>query len=304
MPLLAQRFAVAVICLTALLLVPPRAMGRDLVIGSISTSVKEEIQDFQPFADYLAAHLAGHGITAGRVLVASGVDEMVDRLSAGEVDLYIDSPLTAAQIGRQSGAEPMLRRWKKGVAEYHSVFVTLAGSGIDGLDDLKNRVVAFDDPFSSSGYLVPKAMLLKRGYQVVEVKAADSTPPEGAIGYVFSNDDMNTMFWLLKRRVDAGVTSPSFLKEFTSKLGEGKFSVFARSMSMPRHVVMRRGDLDPTLTAAITEVLLGMEHDAEGRRVLKDFQETTRFDRFPGGVAATFGPIHAVLDVLGRDTGF
>ena len=35
-----------------------------------------------------------------------------------------------------------------------------------------------------------------------------------------------------------------------------------------------------------------------GQQALKAFQKTTRFDRFPAGVEATFAPIHAMLDRL------
>ena len=45
-------------------------------------------------------------------------------------------------------------------------------------------------------------------------------------------------------------------------------------------------------------VLMAMETTEEGRKALKDFQKTTRFDRFPAGIEATFAPIHAMLDRL------
>ena len=40
-------------------------------------------------------------------------------------------------------------------------------------------------------------------------------------------------------------------------------------------------NLEPRLEAAIQRVLLGMDEDEEGRRILEDFQSTTRFDPIP-----------------------
>jgi phosphonate transport system substrate-binding protein len=47
--------------------------------------------------------------------------------------------------------------------------------------------------------------------------------------------------------------------------------------------------------------LIGMEADEAGRVALRAFQKTTRFDHFPAGVEATFAPIDALLDLLGRE---
>lgn len=222
---------------------------------------------------------------------------MAHRLAAGEVDIYIDSPFIVAQMNRKVGAQPFLRRWKKGVGEYHTLFVTRTDSEIRSLDDLRGKVVAFDDPQSSSGHLLPRAMLLERGYRLVEVGHPAASVPPDAIGYVFSMDDVNTMFWVDHGRVAAGVTSPDFLRLYQKKRKDS-LRVIARSVDIPRQVVAYRADLDRDVVAELERVLMAMEASEEGRQALKDFQKTTRFDRFPGGVERTFAPIHAMLDRL------
>ncbi len=274
-----------------------QATGDVLVIGSISRSIKEEIETFQPLADYLGPRLEAVGIRSAKIAVVTTASEMARRLANGEIDIYIDSPIIAAQISRKSGAKPFLRRWKKGVAEYQTLFVTRQDSDIKSLDDLLGRVVAFDDPHSSSGYLLPKAMLMERGYRLVQVTDPGASVPPDAIGYVFSMDDVNTMFWVDRGKVDAGVTSPGFLKKYGDRY-RNRLRVLASSMKMPRHVVVHRGDLDPAVVRELERVLTGMEHDEAGRKTLKAFQKTTRFDRFPDGVEATFAPIYAMLDIL------
>jgi phosphonate transport system substrate-binding protein len=273
---------------------PKARAGTSLTIGSVSRSLKEEIETFRPLADYLTPRLTVAGIEQVEIAVTTTSGEMTSRIAAGEVDLYIDSPFVVAKMHRQVGLEPLVRRWKKGAAEYHTVFVSRADSGIVSFDDLLGRVIAFDDPQSSSGHLLPKAMLLEQGYRLIELRSAGDFVPPDAIGYVFSMDDVNTLFWVARGRVAAGVTSPDFV-ELYGKTGNRELAAFARSIDIPRHVVAHRPDLDPAVVREVERVLLDMENHPEGRAALQAFQKTTRFDRFPNGVEATFAPILAMI---------
>jgi phosphonate transport system substrate-binding protein len=183
------------------------------------------------------------------------------------------------------------------MAEYRTLFVARKDSGIRSLDDLRGKVIAFDDPQSSSGHLLPRAMLLERGYRLMEVSDPAASVPPDTIGFVFSMDDVNTMFWVDRGKVPAGVTSPDFLRLYEKKRKDN-LVVIARSITIPRQVVAHRNGLDPAVVVELERVLIAMEGTEEGRKALKDFQKTTRFDRFPGGVEATFAPINAMLDRL------
>ena len=220
---------------------PAASREGTLVIGSVSRSIKEEIETFRPLAKYLEPRLGAAGVRAVDIAVVTTADEMAQRLANGEIDIYIDSPFIIAEMSRRIGAKPFLRRWKKGAAEYHTLFVTRADSGIASFDDLRGKVIAFDDPQSSSGHLLPRAMLLERGYRLVEVRSPDASVPEDAIGYVFSMDDVNTLFWIAHGKVAAGVTSPDFL-ELYEKKHAGEIVAFARSFDIPRQVVVHRGE--------------------------------------------------------------
>ncbi|HVZ06876.1 phosphonate ABC transporter substrate-binding protein [Rhodopila sp.] len=52
---------------------------------------------------------------------------------------------------------------KDGTTYYYSVMVTLANSGIKSLADMKGHSLAFADPNSTSGYLIPSATLKSKG---------------------------------------------------------------------------------------------------------------------------------------------
>jgi ABC-type phosphate/phosphonate transport system substrate-binding protein len=47
-----------------------------------------------------------------------------------------------------------------------------------------------------------------------------------------------------------------------------------------------RSDLAPALVAGLEKILLSMDDDAEGQKILQKADNTTKFDILPGGEAA------------------
>ena len=49
--------------------------------------------------------------------------------------------------------------------------------------------------------------------------------------------------------------------------------------------------MTPALAAAVKDTLLDMTNNEAGRKVLAEFEETTKFDEFPQGSDAALAPI-------------
>ena len=268
-----------------------------LVLGSISLTIKEEVAEFQPLADYLARHLKSVGISQVMAAVVPTIGAMAELIKDGDVDIYMDSPFPVLQAMELSGTKPFLRRWKRGKTVYHTVIFARKDSGLKTLKDLNRKMVAFDDPFSTSGYLVPKAMLLKEGLSPREYQEAQAEVTAGQIGYIFSEDDDNTMIWVLKKKVTAGALSDSDFEELSGER-KAELSVLARSVNLPRQVVTHRAGLSPKLVEAIEGVLLNTDKDPEGRKVLEGFGQTKKFDKFPGGAETALAPVKVLLKLV------
>lgn len=274
-----------------------------LTIGSVSLSPAQEHGVFRPLADYLAARLGSVGIGRGRVVVVDSLGAMVDELDAGRVDIYIDSPFPVGFVVRHSDTRILLQRFKGGAEEYRSVLFARSDGGVEELADLRGRMIAFGEPFSTTGYLLPKAALVSSGYKMVNFADAAAIVPDNEIGYVFSNDAENTMIWVLKGKVTAGAVNEDY---FAALAGQriGELRILYRSDVVPRNVVCARGNLDADVMRAVVSVLLEMDEDAEGRVVLDGFGKTTEFEPFPqGGEQALAGVIELlpyVVEDLGR----
>ncbi|SDI36125.1 phosphonate transport system substrate-binding protein [Aliiruegeria lutimaris] len=283
----------------ALGLLAAQAPAGELVLGSVNDNVRKHVKRYLPLAEYLEIELAGQGIDSVKISVYPTSAAMTEALTNGEVDFYFDSPVVAAKISRQAGAIPVLRRWKRGVASYHSVMVVPWGSDVQELEDLVGRKIGFQDPDSTSGYLLPLGMILRKNLPVREIANFKAKGPEDAVGYVFTRDDKNTILWLSRGWIDAAATDPKGFRKLEDAF-PGGYRELTRSIEVPRQTVIMNSRTDPALAAAVCDVLLAMDQSPQGEEALNKFHKTTKFDRFPEGVEATFSPIYQLLDDLDR----
>lgn len=260
--------------------VPPENT-QAITVGDISDEPIEIVTKGQPFADYVAAKLGKFGIDRGEMKIAPDMETMARWLKSGEVDLYMDSPYPAFIVSQQSGAKPVLRRWKDGIAQYHTLMIARQDRGIESLDDLQGKTIGFEEEFSTSAYLLPLGYLRRAGYQTVKMEQAEATPPTEQIGYIFTGDQDNTIQWVISGKVAAGaIDSTSF--ERIPETTRAQLIVLAKTEPVPRHMLLMTPQMEPALQETIAEILIQMDENPEGLSVLEGFDETAQFDRLPG----------------------
>ncbi len=253
---------------------------KTLVIADVSNNPAKKIKRFQPMADYLAANLSQFDVGVGEVKVASDLNTIISWMKSGEIDLYFDSPYPAMMITDKTGAKPILRRWKDGKPDYYTVIFTMSDRGIKSIADLKGKMIGFDEISSTTGYLLPMAYLLNKGFKPVEKNPTDDGVAANEVGYVFSGDDENTIQWVISGKVAAGAVDIETFMEIPEESRKA-MTILAESEKVARHVVMVRPDLDPKQVEAIEALLVGMDKTPQGKTVLKEFEETAKFDDFP-----------------------
>ncbi|MCS7304263.1 MAG: phosphate/phosphite/phosphonate ABC transporter substrate-binding protein [Thermoguttaceae bacterium] len=270
---------------------------RILRVGSVSKSPKKEISTFKPLQKYLAEALRPYGVARCEVVVASSVEEMAAKMQNGEVDIYIDSPWPVLRVCQLSGAIPILRRWKGGEADYRAVIFTRKESGLTEIKQLTGRVIALDEPVSTSGCLLPLGALAAAGIRLRPLEDASAAVPADQVGYVFTGDEENVFFWVLRGKAVAGAMLEAKFLQYTAASPE-EFKVILYTDRVPRHIVCQRRDLEPAMAAAVREVLVGMTESESGRTALRKFQNTAKFDQFPGGADAALQPVHRSMELL------
>lgn len=269
------------------------ATTRTLVIGDIGDDPAERINEFQPLADYLASRLGEYGIGDVGIKIAPDFDTMIAWMRSGEIDLYFDSPYPTYILAKQAGAKPILRRWRNGVGEYHTVIFSLKAGGPATLDALKGKLVAYDAPFSTSGYFLPTAYFLSKGLKPVEKPNGEATVAPDEVGYVFTFDDDNIIQWVISGKAAAGAVNSVNFAEMAEDT-KAAVQILAETESVPRHIVLARAGMEADLITAIKALLMGLDKTEEGIAILKQFQKTNKFDEFPDGAEATFARMEAL----------
>lgn len=268
-----------------------------ITIGEIGDDPSDTIEAFQPLADYVAANLAEFGIGVGDVRVASDIETMTEWVESGEIDLYFDSVYPALLVSEGSGGSPILRRWKAGIEEYHSVIFALAESDLDTLEDLPGHIIAFDEIYSTSGYMLPLAYLVEAGLSAVEKPDSDAEVADDEVGYVFSGDDENAVQWVISGRVGAAVVDSGVFSEIPEETRD-QLTVIAETETLPRHMVIVSPTISEEVRDAIHDILVAMDESEEGQAVLLTFEETAQFDEFPGGADAALGRMRELYELV------
>lgn len=248
-----------------------------LSLGIVSHKPQEAVEErFQDFVDYLARRLSRTSEIKGRIVVAPTALQLAKLLEEKNVDFYMESPYPTYLINRLGVAR------KGGVAEYKSIIFTRTDSGITRLEDLLGKIIVFEDPGSTSAYLLPKVLLLNKGFMVTEKSSFEATVSPKEIGYLFAGSERNIVTWVLSKKAAAGAFSNDDLAKLDEKR-KAEFFILAETEMFPRHLLSVRKDLDPALVKRLQETLLSMHQDEQGRRILQRTDNTTQFDLLPGG---------------------
>lgn len=275
---------------------------KTLVIGKVSSNPKKHYPYLKPIADYVAHKMGDLGYVNARVLMAKDNEEMVRFLREGRVDWVTETPFSAMALKKQSGAELLLRKWKKNVAEYHTVFFTRKDSGINSLEDLKGKTIAFQDKGSTSAYFIPAYLLIQNGNSLLEVSNHTEKPDGDHTAYLFAEEEINMSTWVHKGIVDAaafsnldwakGDNTPDFFRK--------DMTIFFRSKSYPRAIELVRGDLPVKVKRRMEQILLTIHKDPSAEAVLKAYQKTKKFDALTPEILKTLEETETILDIVNK----
>ena len=136
---------------------------KTIKLGSVTVeSQGATVTRFKPFADYLEKKL---GVKV-EVFTASDYAGIVQALSAGHIHLgrMGGAAYAAGYIDSNGGIEPLAMNVEpNGGKGYHSVLIVKSDSPYKSIEDLKGKTLAWADPNSTSGFLVPNASLRDAG---------------------------------------------------------------------------------------------------------------------------------------------
>ena len=263
---------------------PYRLEAKTISLGIVSEVNQKEIEGYyRDFVGYVARKLSSVPDVEGKVIIASTPSELAKLLGQQKVDFYMESTYSTYVINDVQGAgKLLLRRWQRGKPEYQSLIFTKRNSEVNRLDDLRGKIIVFEDPESTSGYFLPKFFLLRNGFKLSEKGRLDASVAPGEIGYIFASSQQKLVDLVLTKQAAGGAFSDDDYAKLDEKT-KADVSVLAQSERLPRHLVSVRKDMAPVLADRLKAILLAMSEDDEGRKILQKTGETTKFDMLPEG---------------------
>ncbi len=271
-----------------------------LVIGKVTEDPKKQYRYMKPIVDYAASHMKDLGIRETKVLMAKNNRQMVSYFRQGKIDWMTETAFSAVYFQKKAGAQYFLKKWKKGVGQYHSVFFTRKDTGIKTLADLKGKTIAFEDPGSTSAYFVPASILIEKGLNLVQLATIREKPPADMVGYVFSRQEVNTSTWVSRGLVDVGVfNNLDWNKDDHMRKAQRKeMTVIHESGPFPRAIELVRKDLDPQIQDRLKSVLLNAHKDPKAKTALKAYQKTKKFEEIDADCLASLEEAGRILKLV------
>src|SRR5262245_48886250 len=203
--------------LTALLLLSlaackQQASAPTLRVSMIpTTDPSKATREMQPLADYLGKRTGAKV----EITIPANYAAVVEALVNDQVDVAHLGGFTYVQASRRADVQPLVQRDRD--REFHSKFVTQAGSSVQSLADLKGRSFAFGDVNSTSGHLMPEYFMRKEGVDPQVIAKAIYTGAHDA-----------TLLAVANGKVDAGALDEAVLQRLTTsgKVDPAKVRVF------------------------------------------------------------------------------
>jgi phosphonate transport system substrate-binding protein len=261
---------VAVVPVTILLLAT--ACSLEPAQDSNATGGQALVISFTPEADPLHLELDAKGLAAFlaeelNMPVTARVDAdyaaTVEAMAARHVHIATNlAPLQAAVAHQRAGAHIILVEERDGQAYYRSRFWVRKDSGLETLEDLQGTRVAFNDPLSGSGYLMPVATLVQEGL----IAHGEEIHHFFAQVYFAGGTELS-MRALVEGHVDVAPVSENAAEIFLSPTDREKVTYITESDPMPRHAIAVSGQLPDELVQRITEAFLKL-NEAEHNEIL------------------------------------
>jgi phosphonate transport system substrate-binding protein len=96
-----------------------------------------------------------------KAIVASDYAGVIEALRSRRVDLAFVHPVGYVLANREAGCQILVRDVWQGKTAYTARFYVRKDRGIQRVEDLRGKTVAFVDPASSSGYIYPMVLLIQ-----------------------------------------------------------------------------------------------------------------------------------------------
>lgn len=241
---------------------PPQPIRLDLTPAEGGSDLLES-------AKALETHLEQETGLDFDVRVPQSYNALITAMQYGHSPFGALAPFAFVKAEKQAGARVLLKSVRATGPFYYSAIVTLRKYGYKGIEDLKGKKMAFGEPLSTAGTVMPRAGLMKQGID----------PDEFFSSWKNIGNHQVTMTAVINGDFDAGATfcntpegeGGAWAQYFPERADE--FQVLWVSDPIPADTISVKDtfmDLYPQTTAKVRQAFLKLNDSADGRQMLHD----------------------------------
>lgn len=240
---------------TLCLLVPAgvaQPAGPALTLGVLPYLPAQEVhRRFQPLAEHLA-QAVGRPVV---VRVGQTYDRHISAIGQDKVDIAFLGPVSYVRLIDRYGHKPILASLRVGRDPHlYAVIAVRQDSPLKRLQDLKGRRIAFADPESTTGYVIPRLMLAQAGV------------PLEAIGrYRHLGNHRDVALAVLAGDFDAGAMKREVYAEYAAR----GLRALAQGPPGPDYLFVARVGLPAAVETRLRQALESLHEQPAGRRILE-----------------------------------
>ena len=256
-------------------------------LGLVPFETGEELlKDMQPLIDVLEGGMK----MEVRPVVAADYAGVVEALRGNKLDVAFLSPASYVLAKQEADVRIILKSQRNGAANYYGAIIVRADSGINSLQDLKNKRFAFGDPLSTSGHVFARKMMLEAGIN----------PERDLDKFIYAGSHDSTILSVLNGKVDGGATYADDIenkrnawKRFLQPKDHDKIKVLTYTEPIPSDNICVSKNYPKELTDRLRKTILDFSQSAEGKEL---FQKVYNFD---GYVPATDEDYASIREAFG-----
>jgi len=191
----------------------------------------------------------------------------VEGMAAKKLDLVWYGGFTAVQAMHLAGAIPIVQRARD--TKFHSKFIANIKSGINRIEDLKGHTFSFGSVSSTSGHLMPRYYLLKKGID----------PEKSFKRMSFSGAHDATAKWVESGKVDAGALNEAVWTRLVreGKVDTSKVKVIWTTPSYYDYNWTVGKHIDAALREKIRDAFMALDYDKPADKKIMDMQRAKSF---------------------------
>ena len=237
-----------------------------------------------------------------KVFIASDYAGVIEALRSHNVDLAFVHPVGYVLASHEADCRIIAKDVWHGKTSFTARLWVRQESQIQSLEELRGKTIAFVDPASSSGYIYPMVMLIKRGL------VTDRDPKTFFKEVFFAGSHDAALLALLNHNVDAAASFDTAPQQYLKvpchadvaqpcpdEARIRQLRYVAETEAIPEAGICGRAELDPMVTRKVFEALMAMNAPVYRPLLAKLYN----IDGFAPAEDADYNPVRDAVALMG-----